>query len=1391
VRRVLRCESVTENRDQDRPTWQLIPADGPIADEINSRREWLEANRAGTHGARAKTLQDLADDGRTEDRIRQGYTGRAAIELLQNAHDAMADSGIAGHVRFVITDSALLVANEGQPFDAARVRSLTRLGSSGKRSQLHQIGYKGIGFTSVFEISDRPQVMSRDFGLAFDRAEAAEIIDSYLGDGLDGPVPARYFPLAIRAGELGADEPLVQSLFDAGAVTVIRLPLRADRDRAKVLDSVRETLVPETMLFLPVIRGISLDDGDKHSSWTRREATRTGIGRIVHLGDAAGLPSSWLVATGARPVDSTTIKDLDDPLWAGVTQLNIGVAVPWSDRGPQREYESRRLQSYFPTDDLLGRSLVLHADFYLDESRRRLELKGAGGVVTRAAADAAADLAARLVASVGTWGYPLLGACTPVGVADEAGEMLGQKLETALAEQAIARPFGGGPLRRPSNAVRLGLDLAWPRVNRLAAILSPSGDILDPGDDRGAVRDLLDRLGCEAMGAAEVAARVDLELTREPYGAALGLMNEWLDSTGLNRGEVLEVLRTRPVVQDRRERWTTPEDVERRAPTAPELPLPLLRTELREPQTQAARKFVDFLGITVLDPQTALGRLLGAIETQAFATDSEERQQALDLVYRIWQTDSSVFQAEKNRIGLIEVRARTSRARVDFYWNRADKTYFGVDWSGDRTLEQMYALLGGSQFLAESLPSAAAERNRRRTFFEALGVASVPRRVRIEPETAAQYEEWRSGGGRDAAWECSSGHPYSGRQIDGWVMDRLDAVLHNLDGPEDASALAHGLVLLGDPYGPDSTVRCLHSSHGGRAPRKSVIGYQRWRLTETPWVPVANDPSGAELQAPACAWRGLPARSQWLLVPRARLRATDAEALSLVPAERPQPAAIEAALEALLQAYPELADAPGEVRETADWLVRRLERVLTRGERRAAASPPLPALGVDGWLWSRAAVVPNVPGLPRVRGLDLLPPGRWSGLQRSYGLSVARDLVAAEFKKGPLRRGTPPLLSNVSRVHLLALLLRRGAESERTAARLAALREQAVSSLDLSWRASGTATPVPDARFLLEPIRDAKGRVTGATLYWTADERPGAVDLGRALAEHLELPDDDAEIALFLQQPSVLVAERGLTEGEIRDADQLLRTRRLYREDAPSAPGKLGQGPPPADERLDARSWQEPDASPDPGTTTPPAPVKEYIDPARIFFGARLPLEPPDRRETAPPKGKRGRTEPGAPARDLVRLLAPAPKEVQAAASGRQTEELAIAIVKRFGHHLPAVREVVDVQDEDRGWDLEFRMRDRTVIPVEVKGSSGTGAFVITANELEAARTRPEYVLYHLVGLTTSEPEMRVFRGLCDRLTEDRVTAAGWAVTKWRELQPEVYPIHQRALERAAKPTTG
>src|SRR5262249_35821753 len=153
------------------------------------------------------------------------------------------------------------------------------------------------GFTSVFEISDRPQILSRDVGFAFDRAAALDLVVQHLGQGLDGPVPARYFPFPLEDGELGEDEQTVARLFADGVAPVIRLPFKVGRSREDVVTAVQETLVPEILLFMPAVDSFRLNDGEGTTVWQRRAGSRTGVGRIVHIESDGGSRRSWLVAS--------------------------------------------------------------------------------------------------------------------------------------------------------------------------------------------------------------------------------------------------------------------------------------------------------------------------------------------------------------------------------------------------------------------------------------------------------------------------------------------------------------------------------------------------------------------------------------------------------------------------------------------------------------------------------------------------------------------------------------------------------------------------------------------------------------------------------------------------------------------------------------------------------------------------------------------------------------------------------------------------------------------------------------------------------------------------------------------------------------------------------------
>lgn len=92
--------------------------------------------------------------------VKEDYHGRFLIELLQNANDqAVKSKKPDATVVIVRTAHLIAVANQGEPFDEAGIRSLTSLGLSQKDPN-ELIGNKGIGFKAVFEVSGDAEIIS-------------------------------------------------------------------------------------------------------------------------------------------------------------------------------------------------------------------------------------------------------------------------------------------------------------------------------------------------------------------------------------------------------------------------------------------------------------------------------------------------------------------------------------------------------------------------------------------------------------------------------------------------------------------------------------------------------------------------------------------------------------------------------------------------------------------------------------------------------------------------------------------------------------------------------------------------------------------------------------------------------------------------------------------------------------------------------------------------------------------------------------------------------------------------------------------------------------------------------------------------------------------------------
>ena len=93
-------------------------------------------------------------------------------ELLQNAND-YPNGNEKVDVEFRIEDNHgtgyLVFCHTGAVFSAANVAAICSANDEDKASNLKAIGYKGIGFKTVFRFNDRAEVHSGEYGFAFDK----------------------------------------------------------------------------------------------------------------------------------------------------------------------------------------------------------------------------------------------------------------------------------------------------------------------------------------------------------------------------------------------------------------------------------------------------------------------------------------------------------------------------------------------------------------------------------------------------------------------------------------------------------------------------------------------------------------------------------------------------------------------------------------------------------------------------------------------------------------------------------------------------------------------------------------------------------------------------------------------------------------------------------------------------------------------------------------------------------------------------------------------------------------------------------------------------------------------------------------------------------------------
>nr|GFA12936.1 histidine kinase-, DNA gyrase B-, and HSP90-like ATPase family protein [Tanacetum cinerariifolium] len=91
------------------------------------------------------------------------------LELVQNADDNVYPCDVEPTLTFILQEASVIVLNNERGFSAENIKALCDVGNSTKKEpSAGYIGKKGIGFKSVFRVTDAPEIHSNGFHIKFD-----------------------------------------------------------------------------------------------------------------------------------------------------------------------------------------------------------------------------------------------------------------------------------------------------------------------------------------------------------------------------------------------------------------------------------------------------------------------------------------------------------------------------------------------------------------------------------------------------------------------------------------------------------------------------------------------------------------------------------------------------------------------------------------------------------------------------------------------------------------------------------------------------------------------------------------------------------------------------------------------------------------------------------------------------------------------------------------------------------------------------------------------------------------------------------------------------------------------------------------------------------------------
>lgn len=922
------------------------------SDGLESLRDDVDAGR------REHALKSLDERGGAQELVQDQYAGRYPLELVQNANDAAGSPGATGgRLQFVLTDSALLVADEGSGFENDQVNAICSLGRSSKDPR-KSIGYKGLGFKSVNEITCEPQIFAPQVQFGFDREHLKQCIENIAGElPHDIRLPDYAFPFPVETQQLRADSDVVDGLLNDGFRTVMRLPVRHGVERDVVEDHILETVVPQLLLFLDSTNQIRVE-GTRHDfdATVIREASNGCDEVLLEANDET---RHFILFSETVPVTSRHLVENLGEAWSRVEAVRLSAAIPLDADGSPVWGVSESLHVYFPTEELTGLPIVLSADFQTELDRRRISR-------TAQAEPYNEWLVAELAVFLATQVYPklyerfydhpgIVRTLAPVGALSTWGTRFREILVEHLSEIEFI-PCRDGKLRRPGDVKLLPSNI--PNMAFAQSLLPHWGHLVEESlNSDSTVRKMLKSdFGVNEYPPSDV-VRALAQPPDDQIQEYYEFLVRWSHASSWGFDALLKQANCVRLIDGS---WCSPSDLvffprQRGAIGFPEdLHVPIVDL----PDVEDVKELLESAGVRPFEWRLLIPDFLMPILRDPSGPE-ELRELAMTALRDYYESERGTDETIRSAVRGTLVRVANS-ARNTSTLKPAGATYFGAGWlPAGSLLERIYGPFGETEFLAEEMSADRDEQNAQASFYAWLGVETKPRQLDLARESAtsaqahgshpssAQLSHWHRSDAFRQASICAQGHPQSQVLDSSPTIDRIADIIDAGDW-DRLRALWELLARHWDTCkaGLTATYRCTASAHRGERNRAfaSVLSST---LRDCAWVPaqVGGQPTLAQ---PEQVWLASPQtpvavlNSLTTLVSSPGTSRSICESLGLVDVERPTALALIGLLSDL---EAELRDSPGEggpaIEVVARWAMAKLDTIISAEDVDGELTVPL------------------------------------------------------------------------------------------------------------------------------------------------------------------------------------------------------------------------------------------------------------------------------------------------------------------------------------------------------------------------------------------------------------------------------------------------------------------